>query len=127
MAERTSARFYCRRIRDLKLGHSPYKSCPPSCRLAKDLGAWPELSNATMADTNRQLWTPFFLRRDVLCVFLISHLAIAAALAALFHYSNNLHGFTSADSKNHLLWQYGPTAGKHLKHYPSIHQLIWSL
>ena len=56
-------------------------------------------------------WTPFFLRRTTLSVFLVVFLSLVIALAVLYNYSQLHDGVGTADNRDHYLWTYGPTAG----------------
>jgi hypothetical protein len=62
----------------------------------------------------RPLWAPFFLRRPIMIVFLISFLACLGALIALYVYTqrqNHTLGIKTDGDKYYYLWTYGPTAG----------------
>ena len=89
----------------------------------KSLSSVPVLHNKTednsrIADRNimvgegQQLWVPFFLRRRTLLLFASLFIVLLAALATLWRVSEIEHGLSRADSNNHYLWTYGPTAGK---------------
>lgn len=63
----------------------------------------------------RNLWAPFFLRRPIMIVFLVSFLSILGTLIALYVYTERQHrsqGITTDGNKYYYLWTYGPTAGK---------------
>jgi uncharacterized membrane protein len=65
-------------------------------------------------DKPRPLWTPFFLRRPVMIVFLIGFLSCLGALVALYVYTqrqNHTLGIKSDGDRYYYLWTYGPTAG----------------
>ncbi|KAJ5831711.1 hypothetical protein N7474_000022 [Penicillium riverlandense] len=72
-----------------------------------------EKSDATTRHSSRPLWTPFFLRRPVIVVFLLAFFAILCSLVALFVYSVRQHsslGIKTPGPKYYYLWTYGPTA-----------------
>lgn len=63
---------------------------------------------------SRRLWAPFFLRRPMMIVFLISFLSCLGALLALYMYTqrqNHTLGIKTDGDKYYYLWTYGPTAG----------------
>lgn len=63
----------------------------------------------------RNLWAPFFLRRPIMIVFLVSFLSILGTLIALYVYTERQYrslGITTHGNKYYYLWTYGPTAGK---------------
>jgi hypothetical protein len=55
-------------------------------------------------------WTPFFLRRWTLVVFIIFFALLMIAFAVMFGVSNRDQGLATADPKWYYLWVYGPTA-----------------
>lgn len=58
-------------------------------------------------------WTPFFLRRSTIIIFLCSFLSVLAALIALYVYTErdgHSIGITT-EERYYYLWTYGPTAG----------------
>ena len=58
-------------------------------------------------------WTPFFLRRSTIKIFLCSFLSVLAALIALYVYTErdgHSIGITT-EERYYYLWTYGPTAG----------------
>ncbi|KAF2142285.1 uncharacterized protein K452DRAFT_358124 [Aplosporella prunicola CBS 121167] len=63
-----------------------------------------------MNDKKPKWWTPFFLGRKISFAFLIAYIALISTLAALYQFSNTHKGIATADPKQYLLWQYGPTA-----------------
>lgn len=65
-------------------------------------------------EVSRRLWAPFFLRRPIMVVFLISYLACLGALIALYVYTqrqNHTLGIRTDGERLYYLWTYGPTAG----------------
>ncbi|CAG8260359.1 unnamed protein product [Penicillium salamii] len=64
-------------------------------------------------EVSRRLWAPFFLRRPIMVVFLISYLACLGALIALYVYTqrqNHTLGIRTDGERLYYLWTYGPTA-----------------
>lgn len=61
-------------------------------------------------DIHNRLWTPFFLRRYTLLAFIAFYLSISAGLAALLAIDRKQQGLASAQTSQHYLWTYGPTA-----------------
>ncbi|KAK0614501.1 hypothetical protein B0T14DRAFT_528606 [Immersiella caudata] len=57
-----------------------------------------------------KLWTPFFLRRPTLVVFIVIFVLLMLAFAILFGISNRDQGLASANPNWYYLWVYGPTA-----------------
>ncbi|KAL1636912.1 hypothetical protein SLS56_001009 [Neofusicoccum ribis] len=56
------------------------------------------------------LWTPFFLRKEILTAFACVYVAFVATVAILFGYSETHDGLSTPNPSYFLLWQYGPTA-----------------
>lgn len=97
--------------------------------MATDPGRYP-ISYAPISSENRsreagehqdvtggdqKLWTPFFLRRSVLGIFLALFIAILASLVTLFIYTERQGkslGIETPGERFYYLWTYGPTAGK---------------
>ncbi|KAJ5803209.1 uncharacterized protein N7503_005659 [Penicillium pulvis] len=55
-------------------------------------------------------WRPFYLRKWVLILFVISFCAIIATLEVLNYVSSANQGLASSVESRHYLWTYGPTA-----------------
>ena len=58
-------------------------------------------------------WTPFFLRRSTILIFLCCFLSVLVALVALYVYTEregHSLGITT-EERYYYLWTYGPTAG----------------
>lgn len=70
----------------------------------------PSSKGTDNGEASAQLWLPQILRPRSLAAFLVCFLAIAIALPALYAVSQRRHGLSTADSKYHYLWTYGPTA-----------------
>jgi hypothetical protein len=67
-------------------------------------------------DHTHQLWSPLFLRRKVLALFVVSFIAMIATLAVLYIYCERNQGLSTVNPKQHYLWTYGPVAGMALDH-----------
>ncbi len=68
------------------------------------VGAQPVFGDADLP------WRPFCLRRRVLFFFAAVFALIIIAIQALLAVSDKNYGLISADSSQHYLWTYGPTA-----------------
>ncbi|KAK5635128.1 hypothetical protein RRF57_010840 [Xylaria bambusicola] len=55
-------------------------------------------------------WRPFYLRRSVLCGFILVFILVVAAIETLLAISDKNKGIASSTSNLHYLWTYGPTA-----------------
>ncbi|KAJ6005632.1 hypothetical protein N7451_003576 [Penicillium sp. IBT 35674x] len=55
-------------------------------------------------------WRPFYLRKWVLVLFVVSFCAIIATLEVLNYVSSANQGLASSVESRHYLWTYGPTA-----------------
>ena len=65
-------------------------------------------------DVRPMPWTPFFLRRSTIVIFLCSFLSVLAALIALYVYTErdgHSLGITT-EERWYYFWTYGPTAGR---------------
>ncbi|KAJ5621127.1 hypothetical protein N7510_005111 [Penicillium lagena] len=79
----------------------------------EDTNAYSAKRDDTPCHDSRPRWTPFFLRRSVIVLFLLIFIAILCSLVALFVYSGRQHnslGIKTPGSKYYYLWTYGPTA-----------------
>ncbi|KAL4892083.1 hypothetical protein BDV59DRAFT_180807 [Aspergillus ambiguus] len=61
-------------------------------------------------DPKPELWTPFFLTKSCLLMFIGTFIGIMVALGALYGSSRQNDGLASANENMHYLWTYGPTA-----------------
>lgn len=68
-----------------------------------------------LEQSNRELWSPFFLRRLTISVFIAVFVAVLVTVISLFIASNKHNGLTSVNSKDYYLWTYGPTAGMKIR------------
>lgn len=59
-----------------------------------------------------KLWTPFCIRRVSLCIFVGIWIVFLAGLVATDAYDKRDNGLVETQSRYHLAWTYGPTAGK---------------
>ncbi|KAI0198030.1 hypothetical protein F4808DRAFT_473139 [Astrocystis sublimbata] len=66
--------------------------------------------HASHGNTLSRLWRPFYLRRSVLFGFMSVFIIIIVAIESMLAISNQHQGLGTADSRQHYLWTYGPTA-----------------
>ncbi|KAJ6439890.1 cutinase transcription factor 1 alpha [Purpureocillium lavendulum] len=59
---------------------------------------------------NEGLWTPLWLTKTVLVIFVVVFCLMLLATALLFHFSQKNHGIGVQKEVNHYGWKYGPTA-----------------
>lgn len=69
-----------------------------------------------------KLWTPLWLTKTVLVIFVVVFSLMLLATALLFHFSQKNNGIGVQKEVNHYGWKYGPTACK-ASH--SILRIIW--
>ena len=67
-------------------------------------------------------WTPSYLTKAALLVFMGTYISFAVVLAALFAYSSTHQGLSTASDHDYYLWTYGPTAGQ--LHTRSVRNLL---
>ncbi|KAJ9630111.1 hypothetical protein H2204_008766 [Knufia peltigerae] len=69
----------------------------------------PGVQHKEFQPQTRRLWTPLFLRRYILSLFLSAFLLVAVALAVLFSVAKKNHGIVDVREDLSYLWIFGPT------------------
>ena len=90
------------------LGYSP----SPTLRLPSPAGeSYKRVDTPRSPDLKSTLlWRPFYLRRTILTLFLLTFISLLIGIEVLLAISNKNNGIASGVPSQHYIWTYGPTA-----------------